>query len=384
MPSWLPIPLPKGMGLPKSQSCFPGTTFRCSRHKISSLPFGCLQEGVGRMAQGTPSVISWIVDGQWDYLYCCGFETWSSPLSPSWMQPLWVQGQWPAHSWSQLLMERRQTPRAHSSKQNHAESPDLCQDPLLTRANRTVQDWWEASRWVLHHAMEVWEGTSMGCHVSRYICPFASVQGSQRRWCSGLAGRAAEAHPAHNPWIKPSLCAICSRDIEYAWSSSTGLHAAPSPDYRRTSQQRVSPATHFQHSPERECISSVGDCRDQPLPKLSFLGLPAFMFMHGHSDRVCVHLPQPPQLHQSPYPVPVEKESNQSLPFLDVLLNHHPDGTVFTSVFRKPTHMDKYLDFTSHHPLTYKVSVIRTLYRRAKALSSNYSAQMKRSMWTKH
>ena len=67
----------------------------------------------------------------------------------------------------------------------------------------------------------------------------------------------------------------------------------------------------------------------------------------------------------------VEKESDQSLPFLDVLLTHHPDGTISTWVFRKSTHTDKYLDFTSHHPLAHKVSVIRTLYHRAKALSSN-------------
>ena len=67
----------------------------------------------------------------------------------------------------------------------------------------------------------------------------------------------------------------------------------------------------------------------------------------------------------------VEKESNQSLPFLDVLLTHHPDGTISTSVFRKSTHTDKNLDFTSHHPLAHKVSVIRTLYHHAKALSSN-------------
>ena len=41
------------------------------------------------------------------------------------------------------------------------------------------------------------------------------------------------------------------------------------------------------------------------------------------------------------------------------------------SVFRKPTHTDKYLDFTSHFPLAHKVSLIRTLYRCAKALLSN-------------
>ena len=46
------------------------------------------------------------------------------------------------------------------------------------------------------------------------------------------------------------------------------------------------------------------------------------------------------------------------------------DGTVHTSIFRKPTHTDKYLDFRSHHPVSHKVSVIRTLYSRAMKLST--------------
>ena len=45
-----------------------------------------------------------------------------------------------------------------------------------------------------------------------------------------------------------------------------------------------------------------------------------------------------------------------------VLLTRHSDGTISMSVFRKPTHVDKHLDFMSHHPLAHKVSLIRTLY----------------------
>ena len=68
----------------------------------------------------------------------------------------------------------------------------------------------------------------------------------------------------------------------------------------------------------------------------------------------------------------VEEETDHSIPFLDVLLTHHEDGMISTSVFRKPTHTaDKYLDFCSHHPLAHKVSVIRTLYKRARTLSSS-------------
>ena len=58
------------------------------------------------------------------------------------------------------------------------------------------------------------------------------------------------------------------------------------------------------------------------------------------------------------------------LPFLDVQLRGD-DGYIATSVYRKPTHTDKYLDFASHHPLMHKTAVVRTLFCRADSLSSS-------------
>ena len=58
------------------------------------------------------------------------------------------------------------------------------------------------------------------------------------------------------------------------------------------------------------------------------------------------------------------------LPFLDVLLEHHPDESISTSVFRKVTHTYRYLDFGSHHPLAQKSEVVYTLQHRAEVLSS--------------
>lgn len=67
----------------------------------------------------------------------------------------------------------------------------------------------------------------------------------------------------------------------------------------------------------------------------------------------------------------VEEEKDGCLPFLDILLTRDVDGSIQTAVYRKKTHTDRYLDFSSHHPLSHKRSVAATLLRRARDLSSN-------------
>ena len=66
-----------------------------------------------------------------------------------------------------------------------------------------------------------------------------------------------------------------------------------------------------------------------------------------------------------------ETEKDGSLPFLDILLSRDPNGSVRTSVYRKPTHTDQYLQFSSHHPLSHKMAVVRTLFVRAGSLSTS-------------
>ena len=57
------------------------------------------------------------------------------------------------------------------------------------------------------------------------------------------------------------------------------------------------------------------------------------------------------------------------LPFLDVLMQREENGTISTTVYRKPTHTDCYLDFASHHPIVHKAAVVRTPFSRAATVS---------------
>ena len=59
------------------------------------------------------------------------------------------------------------------------------------------------------------------------------------------------------------------------------------------------------------------------------------------------------------------------MPFLDILITPEEDGSLSTSVFRKPTHTDLYLQWDSHHTISSKYSVAGTLYHRAKTVCSN-------------
>ena len=69
-----------------------------------------------------------------------------------------------------------------------------------------------------------------------------------------------------------------------------------------------------------------------------------------------------------------EEENDQGeLPFLDVLVRRMDDGCINTSIYRKPTHTDHYLNWTSHHPLHQKVGVIQTLSNRANIVSGRTS-----------
>ena len=66
-----------------------------------------------------------------------------------------------------------------------------------------------------------------------------------------------------------------------------------------------------------------------------------------------------------------------AIPFLDILITPKDDGSLQTSVYRKPTHTDLYLQWDSHHTIPSKYSVVGTLYHRAKTICSNQEMLLK-------
>ena len=80
---------------------------------------------------------------------------------------------------------------------------------------------------------------------------------------------------------------------------------------------------------------------------------------HSHLNSICSHIQ-----------FTIEKVHNFSLPFLDVLVKcNSRDGNttthsfLSTTVYRKPTHTNRYVHNTSHHP-KHKLTVAKTLLNR--------------------
>ena len=67
----------------------------------------------------------------------------------------------------------------------------------------------------------------------------------------------------------------------------------------------------------------------------------------------------------------MEKEENSTIPFLDILIQRNQDGTISVKVYRKPTHTNQYLSFTSHHSTRSKQSVVTALFNRAENVITN-------------
>ncbi|XP_061385802.1 uncharacterized protein LOC133320855 [Danaus plexippus] len=64
----------------------------------------------------------------------------------------------------------------------------------------------------------------------------------------------------------------------------------------------------------------------------------------------------------------IELEANNSLAFLDILVVRNPDNTLGHTVYRKPTHTDRYLNGNSHHHPIQLATVGKSLLQRAQHL----------------
>ena len=60
-----------------------------------------------------------------------------------------------------------------------------------------------------------------------------------------------------------------------------------------------------------------------------------------------------------------------TIPVLDTIVKPEADGNLSITVYRKPTHMDQYLQWDTYHHLSEKFSVINTLTHRAKTVCRN-------------
>ena len=66
-----------------------------------------------------------------------------------------------------------------------------------------------------------------------------------------------------------------------------------------------------------------------------------------------------------------ESGHDGSIPFLDILIIPDEEGSLKTTVYRKPTHIDLSLQWDSNHTVSSKYSVVGSLQHRANTICSN-------------
>ena len=64
----------------------------------------------------------------------------------------------------------------------------------------------------------------------------------------------------------------------------------------------------------------------------------------------------------------MEVKEGGSLAFLDARVQRGEDGRLDITVYRKPTHTDRYLHFQSHHPTHIKRGLLRCPYDQARCI----------------
>ena len=64
----------------------------------------------------------------------------------------------------------------------------------------------------------------------------------------------------------------------------------------------------------------------------------------------------------------IKNEQDNNIAFLDTMIHREPDGSLTSTVYRKPTHTDQYLASDSHHPESVKRDVAKCLHDRTSRL----------------
>ena len=90
------------------------------------------------------------------------------------------------------------------------------------------------------------------------------------------------------------------------------------------------------------------------------------ILIRTHLENVFRHINN---LHQN-IKFTIEEESNRELTLLDTLLKQN-NGEISVLVYRKPTHTDQYLHYSSHHQTSCKESVVSSLFNRAYSIITN-------------
>ena len=71
----------------------------------------------------------------------------------------------------------------------------------------------------------------------------------------------------------------------------------------------------------------------------------------------------------------MEMENSGSLPFIDIRIARQPQGELTKEVYQKPTHTNRYVPFSSHHPVSMMSSVVACLANRAIRVSSSQAGR---------
>ena len=71
----------------------------------------------------------------------------------------------------------------------------------------------------------------------------------------------------------------------------------------------------------------------------------------------------------------IEMENSGSLPFMDIRITRQPQGELTKEVYQNPTHTNRYVPFSSHHPISVKSAVVAGLANRAIRVSSSQAGR---------